>query len=315
MAQYTDMSIEPHFAYHVAEWIAGGTYRDIVVFEFHRAVEPSGIWNCQEGYEAFVDLSQDFYKDILGQVDNFPAAISVAVKLAGEWLICHDCGSNYYTGHGPQGILALRRACAARRAMLIASEEEMEDWLKERFEPSRVSKKVKAQMNESTQFEKLVKSIQSLCAELPRRREAFAGIGEENLRDHMLSVINPVFKGRGNGEAKNGRGKTDILVRTKDGLNEHIFELKVWSGVESINRAIEQLGGYLTWTNRHAGILVLIHAKGFSAIVKKVRGGLERNSSVQLVEEYSETAFRFRLAYPSDPERTITVHLELIPLS
>ena len=315
MTHYTDMSVEPNFAYQVAEWISGGTYRDIVVLEFHRAVNPTGILNCQEGYEAFVDLSQDLYNGILGLVDNYPAVIGVAVKLAGEWLVCHDCGSNYYTGHGPQGILALRGACIARKALLISREEEMENWLKERFELPRVSKRVKAQMNESTQFEKLVRSIQSVCAELPRRRMSLTGLNEENVRDHMLSVINPVFSGRGNGEAKNGLGKTDILVRTKDGLNEHIFELKVWSGMESVNRAIAQLSGYLTWNNKHAGILVLVKAKGFSSIIKKVRAGLEQHSSVRLVEEYGETAFRFKLVYPTDSEKLITIHLDLIPLS
>ncbi|MCX6327785.1 MAG: hypothetical protein NT144_14250 [Bacteroidia bacterium] len=36
----------------------------------------------------------------------------VAVKVANEWFIAHNCGSNYYLGYGPTGILKLREACA-----------------------------------------------------------------------------------------------------------------------------------------------------------------------------------------------------------
>lgn len=53
--------------------------------------------------------------------------------------------------------------------------------------------------------------------------------------------LNVTFKGRTNAEAKNCKGKTDILVKTKDGLNEHIFELKVWNGIETLQK---QLSNY-----------------------------------------------------------------------
>lgn len=316
MTRYQDLSPEPHFGHTVAKWISGGNYSDVALYEFHRTVDPTGIWNCEEGYQAFVELSEPYYKFILGGVDYSPEVISVAVKLGGEWLICHDCGCNYYTGHGPQGILALRKACVAKEASIISRYQDMEEWLVERFGPPTGSKANQARKRESIQFEKVVKSLQYFCADLPRRREVLGMLlKEEQLRDHMLPMLNGAFQGRCNGEAKNGQGKTDILVRTKDGKNEHIFELKVWHGLQSISEAIKQLSRYMTWNNEHAGIILLVHEHGFSAILKKVADGLAKNPMVIAAHEHEQTSFRFKLKYPSDSERLAIIHLEVVPMS
>ena len=67
-------------------------------------------------------------------------------------------------------------------------------------------------------------ALQYLTIDMQRRPEQFQDLTEENIRDRMLVPLNTVFKVRGHAESKNRKGKTDILVRTKDNLNEHIFE-------------------------------------------------------------------------------------------
>lgn len=316
MTQYQDLSSEPHFGHVVAKWIAGGKYSDVVLYEFHRTVNPAGIWNCENGYQDFVKLSQPYYEFILGEVDNSPEVISIAVQLGGEWLICHDCGCNYYTGNGPRGILALREACVAIKASIISRHQDMEEWLAERFGPLSGSKALQARKRESVQFEKLVKSIQSFCADLPRRKDTIGlQLKEEQLRDQMLPMLNGVFKGRCNGEARNGRGKTDILVRTKNGRKEHIFELKVWKGVKSLRDALRQVSNYLTWHNDHAGILMLVRERGFSDILIKAEEVFRMDPRVTSLHKHDKTSFRFMIKYPADPNKLITIHLELVPMS
>jgi hypothetical protein len=54
--------------------------------------------------------------------------------------------------------------------------------------------------------------------------------GEEELRDHILLLLEPNFEGSATGETFNKSGKTDILLRY-DGKNVFIGECKFWKGV------------------------------------------------------------------------------------
>jgi hypothetical protein len=199
---------------------------------------------------------------------------------------------------------------------MIASEQDMADWLKEQFGPPKGSKVVQAQKQESIQFERLVNSIQSFCVGLSRRcrTEGFS-LKEEQLRGQLLPMLDGVFRGRSNGEALNGSGKTDIMVRTKNGRNEHIFELKVWKGVKSLRDVVRQLSTYLTWHNDHAGILMIVRENGFSAILTKSEESLKNDPMVSSLHEHGKTSFRFKLKYPKDPGKVINIHLEMVPMS
>ena len=227
MKTIEDISVITNNSYRIAEIINGGQYNNILYYEFHERVNPKGIHNCMEGLESFSEHSNDYYKIFLsnGFVDEEPAIIHIAVRISEKWFIARDCGSNYYLGYGPTGILKLREACTKKNILGIASEENFEDWLMQNFDSSNIELINKKENIDLIQFEKLIKSLRFLVVDMQRRPEQFKGLKEENIRDRMLTPINMVFEGRGNAEAKNCKGKTDILVRTSDGLNEHIFEL------------------------------------------------------------------------------------------
>ena len=221
MTTYTDLSIITDNAYKLADLINGGHYNNILYYEFHEEVDPEAVFNCLEGLESFSERAEEFNIIFFshGFVDELPATIHVAIKISDEWFIARDCGSNYYLGYGPTGILKLREACAKKNVASFAKEENFEEWLKKKFgspkKPSATDKKSIDQF----QFEKLIKALQYLTVEMQRRPKEFQDLKEENIRDRMLTPINVIFKGRGNAEAKNRKGKTDILVKTKDGLN------------------------------------------------------------------------------------------------
>jgi len=265
---YQDISLVTDNAYKLAESINGGHYNNILYYEFHEIVDPSGIYDCLEGLEDFRKCSNDYYKIFLSYdyIDNEPATIHVAIKLANEWFIAQDCGANYYLGYGPNGILKLREACANKNIASFASTESFENWIEQKFDSPKKTKKSNKKNDDKRQFEKLIKGIQYLTSEMQRRPEQYQGLTEENIRDRMLVTLNPVFKGRGNAEAKNCKGKTDILVRTSDGLNEHIFELKVWNGIKTLEETILQLQSYLSWHNNYCGIIMFCYNSNFTLI-------------------------------------------------
>ena len=132
MTTYQVISIVKNNAYRLAELINGGHYSNILYYEFHEVVDPTGIFNCLEGLDAFSERSAVFYKIFLsyGYVDEEPAIIHVAVKLADKWFIAHDCGSNYYLGYGPTGILKLREACANKNVAGFASDDNFDECVK-----------------------------------------------------------------------------------------------------------------------------------------------------------------------------------------
>lgn len=316
MTTYTDLSIIGNNSYRLAELINGGHYNNILYYEFHEEVDSTKIFNCLEGLESFSQRAEKFYKIFFSYryVDEFPAIIHIAVKIADEWFIAHDCGSNYYLGNGPTGILKLREACANQNIAGIIKEGNFEEWLKKKFgSPKKLSATDKKSID-LIQFEKLIKSLQSLTADMQRRPDQFQDLKEENIRDRMLTYINAIFKGRGNAEAKNCKGKTDILVRTKDGLNEHIFELKVWGGIKTLEDAISQLQGYLSWHNNYSGIIMFCYNSNFTSILNEVEKHLIEHFNFDKREKYIDNEFRFRFPPPNDKFKIIDTHLTLINL-
>lgn len=316
MTSFQDISVITDNAYRLAELINKGNYTNVLYYEFHENVDPTQIHNCIEGLKAFSDQSRNFYDIFFSYncVDEVPSIIHVAVKLANEWFIAHECGSNYYLGYGPTGILKLREACAVNNVASFASDDNFEQWIKQKFGSSKKASISNKKNTDKFQFEKIIKLIQQFTSELHRRPDQYQGLKEENIRDRMLITINTNFNGRGNAEAKNCKGKTDILIRTKDGLNEHIFELKVWGGIETLDGAIQQLKGYLSWHNNYCGIILFCYKSDFSNILKKVEHHLIENYNFEKRERHMENEFRFRLQHPTDNFKHIETYLILVNL-
>ncbi len=316
MKNIKDISVITNNSYRIAEIINGGHYDNILYYEFHERVNPKGIHNCIEGLESFKERSNKYYKIFLshGFVDEEPARINIAVKISDQWFIARDCGSNYYLGYGPRGILKLREACMNKNVLGIVSEESLDIWLKQNFNSSILESINKKENIDLIQFDKLIKSLRFLAADMQRRPEQFIGLKEENIRDRMLTPINMVFEGRGNAEAKNCKGKTDILVRTSDGLNEHIFELKVWGGIKDLIDGIKQLKSYLSWHNNYSGIIMFCYNSNFTEILKKVEQYLSEKLDYDKREKFIPNEFRFKLTHPTDEYKTVETHLILINL-
>ncbi len=313
---YQDISLVTNNAYKLASFINGGNYNNILYYEFHETVNVSNISNCLEGLKAFANLSSNYYKIFLSNnyIDEEPATIHIAVKLANEWFIAHDCGSNYYLGYGPKGILKLREACAINNIAGIVSNDNFKNWLKQKFESQKQTKKSAKINNERLQFEKLIKHLQFLTSDMQKKPDQYQELTEENIRDRMLTSINGAFNGRGFAEAKNNKGKTDILVKTEDGLNEHIFELKVWKGRKTLENTITQIQNYLSWHNNHCGIIMFCYRQNFSSILKIAEKYLIKEYNYSKQNGNAPNEFRFRIKHPTDKLKNITTHLIFVNL-
>lgn len=216
--------------------------------------------------------------------------------------------------NGPTGILRLREACAEKNIIGFASEENFDDWLKRKFE--RQSKPIKQdrKSKETNQFNKICESLELFTISMQRQPKQYQDLNEENIRDRILTPLNVIFKGRGHAESKNCQGKTDILVRTKDGLNEHIFELKVWEGIHSLIEAIDQLLGYLSWHNNYCGIIIFCYNKNYTSVLQEAQKYLKEKYNFYIQEQNVANEFRFRMTHKTDVGKSIQTYLTFVNL-
>lgn len=104
---------------------------------------------------------------------------------------------------------------------------------------------------------------------IERSPAAFASLDEEAIRSHFLLQLNGHYEGAATGETFNASGKTDILIRVEN-RNIFIAECKFWHGPKSINDAIDQLLGYLSWRDSKCALLVFNKTKDSSSVRLKM---------------------------------------------
>jgi len=100
-----------------------------------------------------------------------------------------------------------------------------------------------------------------------RTPTVFSRLGEEDLRDILLSSLNAVFEGQAVGEAFDVLGKSDIHLRISKG-EVFIAECKWWEGPESLKTAHQQLLERLTWHESNGAVIIFCKNTGFSSTLE-----------------------------------------------
>jgi hypothetical protein len=108
--------------------------------------------------------------------------------------------------------------------------------------------------------------------------KVFKALGEENLRDVLLSNLNSVFEGGATGETFSKRGKTDIYLKISKG-NILIAECKVWGGKALYSETIDQLRGYLTWRHNYGIMITFVQIKDFTKILRESEATIQMHPS------------------------------------
>lgn len=108
--------------------------------------------------------------------------------------------------------------------------------------------------------------------------KAFKELGEEDLRDILLSNLNSVFEGGATGETFSKKGKTDIYLKITKG-NILICECKVWGGKALYDETIDQLRGYLTWRHNYGIMITFVRTKDFTKTLKESEGAIQAHTS------------------------------------
>ena len=164
-------------------------------------------------------------------------------------------------------------------------------------------------------FESILAVIRHGGRSFERTPGTYAVHDEEELRDIMLSHLNVFFQGGATGETFRKKGKTDILIQDQD-RSAFVGECKVWHGPQSLQEAIGQLLGYLTWRDCKAAIVLFNkHNRGLTSIQEAIPDGFghhPRHMKHVPVSEMGE--WRFVLRSNEDDSRLVFCHVFLFNL-
>lgn len=163
-------------------------------------------------------------------------------------------------------------------------------------------------------YRQILGIIHDVGKQFERLPSTYAGKEEENLRDHMLLILEPNFEGSATGETFNRKGKTDILLR-HEGSNVFVAELKYWHGKKAYLETISQLLSYLTWRDSKAAVVMFVANKEFSPVLRTIRDVTsEHPSYTGYVKEEQEGWYQYRFHITDDPNREVQLAVQAFHL-
>jgi hypothetical protein len=157
------------------------------------------------------------------------------------------------------------------------------------------------------EYEHILEIVHNMVLVMERSPKAFASMGEEDLRDHILVPLNGHYEGVATGETFNYDGKTDILIRY-NGRNVFVAECMFWSGPKSLLDKLDQLLGYTSWRDTKTAIVLFSRRGDFSAVLRKVAETVPRHPCYKRdLGKRGETVFGYVFHQDSDVNREVFV--------
>lgn len=154
-------------------------------------------------------------------------------------------------------------------------------------------------------YERIIEVIKHTGTAIERNAKTYQSMGEEELRDILLTQLNGHYEGKAAGEAFNAAGKTDILVRDDD-KNVFIGECKIWGGGSQFNAAIDQLMGYTAWRDTKTALIVFSRNKSTTAVLAQIDELVSGHKShKRSLGKKSDTDFRYVLKHSADADKEL----------
>jgi hypothetical protein len=172
------------------------------------------------------------------------------------------------------------------------------------------------------EYRVVVESLQRALGSMEQAPPAYESMGEEALRQVVLTALNTRFDSSTSAEAYRGNGKTDLLVRI-DNRVVYVGECKIWSGPAALHEALDQLLGYGTWRDSGLGLIIFVRSVRFTRGVARTREALATHEQFRgWADERAGPddapttgePVRMRVAQTADPDREAIVTLQFAHL-
>ena len=165
------------------------------------------------------------------------------------------------------------------------------------------------------EYSDILSIIHHNCCTYERTPKVFKDLREEDIRNLLLASLNGIYEGSATGEAFRNKGKTDICIE-KNSRAAFIAECKIWRGEGSIQNALEQLDGYLTWRDCKTALVYFVRNRDFLRVIGLAKDTLERVEFIRQVKETSNgNEFNCIMLSKSNPGQQVKVKVMLYNLS
>lgn len=161
---------------------------------------------------------------------------------------------------------------------------------------------------EREKFNAILNLIDNSCRMFERTPQTFSKLEEEELRNVILSHLNSIFDGNAVGEAFSKKGKTDVYLPVNKGA-VFIAECKYWKGMKTLEGAVKQILGYLTWRNSFGVLILFSNRKNFSDVLSTIDENIPTlKSYAKGKEKIAENHHKAHHYLPEDDKKQVELH-------
>lgn len=136
----------------------------------------------------------------------------------------------------------------------------------------------------------IIATIKHTGSTYERTPSSYKALHEEDLRNTLLAALNATYKGDATGETFRNAGKTDICIE-RENRAAFVAECKMWTGKNDVEKAINQLDGYLTWRDCKTALIYFVRRKGFFNILDTVEHALRSFDGMRNVNSVDKNEF------------------------
>lgn len=157
-------------------------------------------------------------------------------------------------------------------------------------------------------YSDIIEVIYTFFKSVEKKPSIFKTKDEEGLRDYVLPTLETRYDNTTvTGETFNKGGKTDILIKYKDGTNLFVAECKYWKGEGILHETINQLfDRYLTWRDSKVSIIFFVTNKEFSKVLKTMQESIPKHEYfVRENGSNGESSFSYIFHFPTDKDKII----------
>lgn len=165
---------------------------------------------------------------------------------------------------------------------------------------------------DDSNYQTILKIINDVGKNFERMPSVYTEKHEEDLRDHILLVLDPNFEfGSASGETFNKSGKTDIQLRY-DSSVVFIAECKFWSGESDFLKTINQLLGYLTFRDSKCSVIIFVRNLKIVPVLESAKSAAQSHPNfVKEVTSVSESWINYIFSLPTDSSKEIKIAVQI----
>lgn len=158
----------------------------------------------------------------------------------------------------------------------------------------------------------LLRALSHGASQIVDRPEVNKGLGESEVRDRLLVVLESELTGSSGDVLLSTAGRADILAR-RDGTNIFVAECMDWKGQKALLQAVDHLLSYLTGDDTRAALVTLVRPRESKLVLEAIGRAMPQHAGyVGFDGRHADARLDYRLHLNGDPHRAVDLSVLLV---